>query len=66
MAHMARWGIFLDTEETDPIKIAKQAHQRVVNDPNATTWHITNLDTGEIYVVDIGTMEIIPAHVELD
>ena len=63
MAYMVTWGIFLDTDSTDPVEIARAARERVIHDPNTTTWKVSNLDTGEINVVDIGAGQTLPGHI---
>lgn len=47
--YIAEWGVFVSG--TDPVDAARNA-RKLLEDERRDTWRITNMDTGDSYVVD--------------
>lgn len=58
MPYLATWAVFVQDEGLDAINAAKVAHGLAQN-PDHATWKITDLDTGQVFLVDLKKERVI-------
>jgi hypothetical protein len=52
MGYLATWTVIIPDDDIDPMEAAKKAAERISN-PQHAAWRIANLETEELFVVEI-------------